>query len=158
FHSALRLGGRARSETEIGAGALSIAPAALRLPSPRDPDPSTPTRLVPGGRAARLEAARHPEAEGGRRPGLLNPAGERAWQAAQELGAESGGLEDLAALLPAADAVVAAARVERPLVEMAMLRERRRPLALVDLSLPRAIDPRCAEIPGVTVHNLSDLE
>src|SRR5262249_9201370 len=143
---------------EIGAGALSIASAAVRLLGTGDRDLSTLTVLVLGVGTTGLKAARHLEAEGVGRLVLLNRTRERAWQAAQELGAESGGLEDLAALLPVADAVVAAARVDRPLVEMAMLSERRRPLMLVDLSLPRAIDPRCAEIPGVTVHNLSDLE
>src|SRR5262249_12573812 len=80
----------------------------------------------------------------------------------EELGAESAGLLELPSLLAAADAVVAAAHVERPLITAAMLREPavhgRGPLALVDLSLPRAIDPACAELPGVVVRNLSDLE
>jgi glutamyl-tRNA reductase len=53
--------------------------------------------------------------------------------------------------------VVTAARVDRPL-EAAMLHGRTRPLTLIDLSLPRAVDPACAHIPGVAVHNLSDLE
>ena len=39
-----------------------------------------------------------------------------------------------------------------------MLHGRTRPLTLIDLSLPRAVDPACAHIPGVAVHNLSDLE
>ena len=162
FQSALRLGGRARSETEIGAGALSIASAAVRLLREGDRDLSALTVLVVGVGMTGLKAARHLKAEGVGRLVLVNRTAERARRAAEELGVESAGLEELDALLAHADAVVAAAHVERPLITPDMLRERwaraRGPLALVDLSLPRAIDPGCAGVPGVFVRNLSDLE
>jgi len=161
FHGALRCGGRARSSTKIGAGALSIASAAVRLLDAGDRDLSALTVLVLGTGTTGLKVARHLSAEGVGRLVLLNRTRERARQAAAELAVEHAELADLPRLLAQADAVVAAAQVERPLVDAAMLRSPGRdgaPLTLVDLSLPRAIDPTCAGLPGVRVHNLADLE
>ena len=162
FHASLRFGGRARSETGIGTGALSIASAAVRLLRGGRRDLGALTVLVVGVGTTGLKVARHLKAEGVGRLVLLNRTPERARRAAEELGAESAGLDELARRLAQADAVVAAVRVESPILTVAMLREAgprlRGPLALVDLSLPRAIDPTCSELPGVQVHNLSDLE
>ena len=162
FHAALRFGGRARGETGIGAGALSIASAAVRLLQGGGRDLASLTVLVVGAGTTGHKAARHLKAERVGRLVLLNRTAERAHLAAGELGAESAGLDELPSLIAGADAVVAAAHVERPLIDPAVLHARaaRRaaPLTLVDLSLPRAIDPACATLPGVRLHNLADLE
>jgi glutamyl-tRNA reductase len=159
FHAALRFGGRARSETGIGAGALSIASAAVRLLRSDDRDLSTTTVLVLGAGTTGLKAARHLKAEGVGRLVIMNRTSERARAAAEELGTEHAPLAELEARLAEADAVFAAAHVERPLVLSDMLPSRSaRPLTLIDLSLPRAIDAACAGLPGVRLHNLADLE
>ena len=162
FHAALRCGGRARSETGVGAGALSIASAAVRLLDSAGRDLSTLTVLVLGAGTTGLKVARHLSAEGVGRLVLLNRTAERARAAAEELEAEHAELSDLPWLLMQADAVIAAAQVERPLIDPAMVSTHAAragaPLLLVDLSLPRAIDPACAGLPGVRAHNLADLE
>jgi glutamyl-tRNA reductase len=159
FHAALRVGGRARSETAIGAGALSIASAAVRLLGADGRDLSRSTVLVLGAGTTGLKAARHLKAEGVGRLVLMNRTSERARAAAEELRVEHAPLAELPELLDEADAVVAAAHVERPLLPAGMLAARRTtPLTLIDLSLPRAIDPACAGLPHVKLHNLSDLE
>ena len=161
FHAALRCGGRARSETGIGAGALSIASAAARLLATESGDLSTLTVLVLGAGATGVKVARHLSAQGVGRLVLLNRTAERARLAAEELDVETAELGELPRLLAHADAVVAAAQVERPLIAPAMVAHARRaraPLTLVDLSLPRAVDPACAELSGVRVLNLADLE
>src|ERR1051326_4333034 len=57
---------------------------------------------------------------------------------------------------------LAAVQVDRPLLTAELLRGAGRrshaPLVLIDLSLPRAIDPACSLIEHVALHNLSDLE
>ena len=161
FNAALRFGGRARHETGIGAGALSIASAAVRLLAAEGRPLSRLTVLVLGAGTTGLKAARHLKAEGVGRLVILNRTAERARVAAGELGGDHAGLEELPSQLADADAVVAAAQVERALLHPALLRSRTAgaaPLTLIDLSLPRAIDPGCAALPGVRLHNLADLE
>ena len=163
FHAALRFGGHARSQTRIGQGALSVASAAVQHLSRRDADLARHTVVVIGAGVTGLKLARHLRAEHVGRLVLLNRTLERAQGAAAELGAEAGTLEDLPRWLASADAVVAAVHVESPLLTAAQVRAsiptgRETPLVLVDLSLPRAIDPDCASVPGVSLHDLSGLE
>ena len=163
FQAALRAGGRARSETGIGTGALSIASAAVRLLAGVHERLDRATVVVVGTGATGLKAARHLRAEGVGRLVLINRTQERADRAAAELGAEGASLADLHRWLGHADAVVVAAQVEQPLVTRAHIDEGRGQspacrLVLVDLSLPRAVDPACGDAPEVELHNLGDLE
>jgi glutamyl-tRNA reductase len=162
FRAALRFGGRARSETGIGTGALSVASASIQLLGRVHSDLSSCTVLVVGAGVTGIKAARHLAAERVGRLVLANRTAQRAIDAAAELGGEAVPLESLNDWLARADAVITAAQVDRPLVTAdAVARARagnRRPLALIDVSLPRAIDPACASLPGVILHDLSGLE
>jgi glutamyl-tRNA reductase len=82
---------------------------------------------------------------------------------AGDLLATAAPLDALGPWLARADAVLAAAQVEDAIVTPDVLRAARadgplRPLVLIDLSLPRAIDPGCAALPGVEVRDLTALE
>jgi glutamyl-tRNA reductase len=163
FRAALRFGGLARTETRIGVGALSIASSAVQLLGRVHEDLGSSTVLVIGAGMTGLKAARHLKAERVGRIVLLNRTAQKSSEAAAELGIESAPLERLADWLARADAVIAAAQVESPLVTAEMLRQvlpprRERTLALIDLSLPRAIAPECASHAGVVLHDLSGFE
>jgi glutamyl-tRNA reductase len=163
FRAALRGGGRARQETAIGNGALSVASASVQLLARVRPDLTTSTVLVVGAGATGRKVARHLRGERVGRLVLLNRTFERAAEHARALGAEAAPLEALGEWLAKADAVVVAAQTEAPLITETALAAARRgriphPLALVDLSMPRAIEPACANLAGVTHHDLSSLE
>lgn len=163
FRAALRGGGRARQETAIGTGALSVASASVQLLARVRPDLATSTVLVVGAGATGRKVARHLRGERVGRLVLLNRTFDRAVESARALGAEAAPLDALAEWLAKADAVVVAAQTDTPLITAAVLAAARRgrmsrPLALVDLSMPRAIEPACASLPGVTHHDLSSLE
>lgn len=162
FRAALRFGGRARSETRIGSGALSVASAAVQLLARVHTDLRACTVLVVGTGTTGLKAARHLKAEQVGRLVLANRTARRAEEAAVELAAESVTLEDVPRLLPGFDAVVTAVQTERPLITAPMLRAARNgvtdSLVLIDVSLPRAIEPGCGALPGVVLHDLSGLE
>jgi glutamyl-tRNA reductase len=163
FRAALRCGGRARQETAIGTGALSVASAGIQHLDRIHTDLTRSTVLVIGAGMTGLKAARHLRAERVGRLVILNRTTVRAEEVAAELGAIAAPLEDLPRWLAEADAVVAAAQVESPLVTVDMVRaaqpeRRERPLVLIDLSMPRAIDAACGAIPGVVHHDLSGLE
>jgi glutamyl-tRNA reductase len=163
FRAALRFGGKARQETGIGTGALSVASASVQLLIRVHPDLTRSTVLVIGAGMTGIKAARHLRAERVGRLVILNRTLAKAEEAALELECEAAPLETLPDWLIEADAVVAAAQVDSPLVTSELVREagplrRARPLVLLDLSLPRAIDPSCASLPRVVHHDLSGLE
>lgn len=162
FRAALRSGGRARSETAIGGGALSVASAAVQLLARVHRDLPACTVMVLGTGVTGLKAARRLKAERVGRLVLANRTPRRAEEAAVELGAEAVTLEDVPRLLEHIDAVVAATQAEQPLLTAPMLRaaraQARDPLVLIDLSLPRTIDPECGRLDGVLLHDLSGLE
>lgn len=165
FHAALRFGRRVRAETRIGQGALSVASAAVRHLAQDHADLPSCTAVVIGAGVTGLKVARHLKAERVGRVAVLNRTRERAESGAAAIGAFAGSLDDLPQWLAEADAVVAAVHVEAPIVTPEALRQAMasresggRPLALVDLSLPRAIHPDCASVPGVVLHDLSGLE
>ena len=165
FRAALRSGGRARMETRIGIGALSVASAAARHLARELGDLSTRTVVVIGAGATGAKVARHLTSEGIGTLVLLNRTRDRAEEVACASDAVAGSLDDLPRWLERADAVVVAARAETPLLGPERLRAARpgtetiaRPLVLLDLSLPHAIHPACAGIAGVALHDLSGLE
>jgi len=162
FRSALRTGRQARSETRIGQGALSIASAAVRALA-QGTDLKGATVVVVGAGMTGTKAARHLSAERVGRLVLLNRTIQRARETATELKAEAAPLETLPRWLELADAVLLAVDVATPLLTPETLRRALgarsgQPLAVIDLSLPRAADPRCGSLPGITLSDLSALE
>lgn len=162
FRAALRAGGRARAETEIGVGALSIASAAIRLLVFDHPHMVHGLVLVVGAGAVGRAAARHLAAEGINRLVLVNRTPEHASLVAGELGAKVAPLEELSTWLREADAAIVATHAPSPLIKVdharaAVQSRSGRPLVLFDLSLPRAVDSTVGKVDGVVVHDLSTL-
>jgi glutamyl-tRNA reductase len=162
FHCAVRLGGRVRAETRIGQGALSVASAAVQLLSRTHPQALSGTVVVIGAGMTGRKVARHLQADGAARIVVLNRTAQHARDLAAELAIEHGSLDDLSRWLGEADAVLAAVAVDAPLLTRKTLRAARarqtKPLAIIDLSLPRAIDPDCAAEASAGVHDLSHLD
>jgi glutamyl-tRNA reductase len=145
WSTALRTGKRARAETDIGMGAVSVALAAVSLAERVLGDLRGRTVLLIGaGDTCRL-AARH---VADRRPSRLlvaNRTARRAAALADAFGGEAIRLEDIAAVLPMADAVLSATRapgfvVTGDMVQRAAAGRTNRPLVLVDIAVPRDID------------------
>ncbi|HEY3215025.1 MAG TPA: glutamyl-tRNA reductase [Candidatus Eisenbacteria bacterium] len=163
FRAALRCAGRARTETGIGSGALSAASAAVQLLIRIHPDLERRLVVVVGAGATGRKVAKHLRAEGVQRIVIVNRSPEPAREVATELGGRAAALDELPAWLAEADAAFFAVETSAPLVTAADLGAARPPLAarrlgLIDLSLPRAVDPACARLPGVVLHDLSGLE
>jgi len=162
FRAALRFGGRARSSTGIGAGAVSVASASIQTLRRACPDLSRLHVVVLGAGHTGMKAARHLKSERAGRVVLVNRTPERARDVAARLEAEAAPLAELPSLVAAADALIVAIQVPAPLVTPEMiapvLAGRTRPLVVVDLSMPRAVSPGVAGMPGVTLVDLSRLE
>ena len=162
FRSALKFGRRARASTAIGQGAMSVASAAVQALRRTQPELSRMNVVVVGAGHTGFKAAQHLRAEGVGSLVLVNRTLARAAAAASRLGGTCAPLEELPRFMAEADAVVTAVQAPEPVVTEALVRAamngRERPLALVDLSLPRAVAPGLESVRGVSVVDLSRLE
>jgi len=162
FTSALRCGGRARSETAISKGALSVASSGVQFIT-KDHDLKDMRVLVLGAGETSRKVARHLAAEGVGRMTIANRTLEHAEKAANEVGAEVAPLDSLPELIGDADAVFVALHspnylIDRELIGSVARKRNGRPLAIVDLSIPRAVDPMLGEHPGLTLHDMFGLQ
>lgn len=152
---------RVRRDTNVGQGTLSVARAGVELSKGVFGSLKNSRALIIGAGETGQLVAKHLRAEGLRDLVFLNRTVERAAQAAQEHQALSAGLDQLAQCLPEADLVFACVEGgpvlnEAHLCHMRLAR-RDRPLLVVDLSVPRAIDSKLARFENLFLYDLDDL-
>jgi glutamyl-tRNA reductase len=163
FQAAFSAAKRVRSETQIGANAVSLASATVSLARRMYSDFSAHTALMIGAGEMIALAARHFAAAGVKRIVIAN----RTLINAQTLAAEiSGYAVDLSHLdkeLAEADIVVSCTASPVPLITKAAaaaaVRTRRhRPIFMVDLAVPRDIDPAITDLEDVYLFSIDDLQ
>jgi glutamyl-tRNA reductase len=118
--------------------------------------------LIGAGETAAL-AARHLRADGLRRMIIANRSIDAARELAGEFQAFAIGLEDIGAHLPEADIVLASTAspspiVTRRMVEDALAARRHRPILILDIAVPRDIDPAVAKLEDVYLFTIDDLQ
>jgi glutamyl-tRNA reductase len=155
---ALRTGKRARTETDIARNRVSISHAAIDLALAEMESFEGRTALIVGaGKMATLTAKLF-RANGIDEILVVN----RSLDRAQELVAAVGGfvvpITGLRQAIAAADVVIGAVAVDTPMITPADIAPRVRPLWLLDISVPRSIDPACGHQPGVHVRDVDALE
>jgi glutamyl-tRNA reductase len=163
FRAALATGKRVRTETTISTGHASVASVAVD--AARDavgPLDERRVAVVGAGETAEL-TARAFHAQGVSTMFVANRRRDRAIALAERYGGTSGSFDELPAELVRADVVVSSTASPHAIVgaeELAEVMAARegRPLLLVDLAVPRDIDPACAEIEGVTLLDMDALQ
>jgi glutamyl-tRNA reductase len=165
FRRALRVGKRARTETGIGRNPVSISSAAVEL-ARRAFEPDTlagrKIAIVGAGKMGRL-AARALAHAGAGEVVILNRTAEKAEELAQTFGAEPRSFEELPDVLAEADIVISSTTapgtiIDRDLVTRARGRSRAtRSLFVVDIAVPRDVEPAVGELPGVVLRGIEDL-
>ena len=162
-HHAFRVAKRVRTETGIGANAVSISYMAVELGKKIFNSLEGHTALLIGaGEMAEL-SARHLLNAGVSRVLLANRTEERAGRLAAELGGETVNFAELANHLAEADIIICSTAADRYLITEQMVREargkrRNRPSFFIDISVPRNIDPAVGKLPNVFVFDIDDLE
>ena len=163
FHSALRTGKRARTETAIGRNALSLSRACVALARRAIGSPEGKRILIVGvGEASRLAGLALRDS-GAASIVIANRTPANAVELAHELDAEIAPLDALASLLAQTDLAVTATAapdfiLSASLIEDAAARRNGQPLAIMDMAVPRDVDPAAARVPGVHVYTLEDVE
>jgi glutamyl-tRNA reductase len=163
FHGALAAGGRVREETRIGEKGLSVPSVAVELARRTLGDLGERRVLVVGAGETAEIVARALVARGVATVFVANRHYDRAIGLAERFGGDAVRFEELPEQLEAADIVVAATNsphhiVERDDLAHVMSTRDGRPLLLVDIAVPRDIEPACRELAGVSLHDIDDVQ
>ncbi|MBI3741453.1 MAG: glutamyl-tRNA reductase [Chloroflexi bacterium] len=162
FHRAIHSGKRARAETGIGRGAASVASAAVALAREQIGDLTEKNILVIGSGEMGQRTAQNLRADGVRSLYVVNRTYDHALKIANDLGGTALPFADLDDALIQADVVISAtgARhivLDAATITRAMSTRPNRALCLIDIGLPRDIDPRAREISNVRLFDLDNL-
>jgi len=154
FQAAFSAAKRVRSETRIGQNAVSLASATVSLARRVYSDLSAQTALMVGAGEMNALAARHFVSAGVKRMVIANRTLGRAQALAAELKAHAVGLDALDQELSQADIPL----ITKAAAEAAIRTRRRRPIFMVDLAVPRDIDPAVADLEDVYLFSIDDLQ
>ena len=163
FRQAITVGKRAHTETAIGESAVSVSYAAVELGKRIFGGFGGKTALIIGAGKMGELTAKHLNASGIGRVLVANRTLERAADFAARLGGEPLGLDEAAVRLAEADVVISSTGsreyvLTKEQVERAMRLRPSRPLFLIDIAVPRDLDPAIADIPNVFLYDIDDLE
>jgi glutamyl-tRNA reductase len=162
FRAAISAGRRARAETAIGANPATASSMALALAAGALGALTGKRLLVVGAGRIGLQTLKAADGRGIARIAVANRTLDRAAEVARRFGASVHGLDELAAALADADAVVSATSSESPVLRAALVREAMagrtgRPLVVVDLAVPADVDRKAGDVPGVRLFDVDDL-
>ncbi len=153
---------RARRETGIGRNAVSVSYVAVELAkkifgSLRD----RAVLIVGAGKMSEL-SARHLVTSGARATVLAGRSFEKAGELAAALGGRALPFESLRHELQHADIVISSTGAPHAVITredvLSVIRTRKRPLFLIDIAVPRDVDPAVRELPDVFLYDLDDLK
>ena len=162
FHAASRAGRRVRQETSLGAAPDAFVSLGADLAEEALGDLAGRDVVVIGAGQMAALAVKHLHRRGVGPIRILNRSLEHARALAERTNAEHGDLDALPAALATADLVVSATGaaghvVTADAVTEAMAGRAGRTLVLVDLAVPRDVDPHCAAVPGASVFDIAAL-
>ena len=162
FQHAFAVAKLVRSRTQVGAHPVSVAYAAVQMSRQIFSDLGQQTALLIGAGDTIQLIARHLRGQGIGRIVVANRSLERASILAREIQGYAIALSDLSAYLGDADLVVSstAARehvVSQDAMKRALKKRRRKPVFMIDLAVPRDLDPRISDLEDVYLYTLDDL-
>jgi glutamyl-tRNA reductase len=163
FRHAIEVGKRSRAETGIGRGAVSLSSAAVALAVERLGSLVERRVLVLGAGEMGEGMARSLAGSGVAEVVVAGRGTERSTELAIRVGGRAIPIEQLPQALVAADLVLTSTGASEVVitqeeVETAMQRRFGRPLLIVDIAVPRDVDPGVAAVPGVTLLDMDDLK
>jgi len=163
FAAALTTGKRVRSETGIGSSRVSVPSVAVDLAlSVLGTLEERHVIILGAGDTSEL-TARALADRGADTIFVANRHADRALSLAQRFGGSVVGLDGLPEELLRADIVLSSTSSPHPIVgreelELVMHERGQRPLLLIDIAVPRDIDPDCSRLEGVSLYDIDDLQ
>ena len=151
-----------RTDTAIGENPVSVAFAAVSLAKQIFADLGESQALLIGAGETITLVARHLHEQGVRRIVVANRTLERARLLSEELGAEAVVLSDIPDALVNSDIVISSTASQLPVlgkgaVERALKLRKHKPIFMVDIAVPRAIEPQVGGLDDVYLYTVDDL-
>lgn len=163
FHRAISVGKRVRTETRIAYNAVSVSYAAVELARNLFGDLANSRVLLMGaGQMAEL-TARHLLDHGVKNVIVSNRNYDRAVELAEKFGGEAVHAENAMAYEINADIVITSTGAPHYIVKAwdtqhLMKKRKNKPIIFIDIAVPRDVEPEVADIKGVSLYNIDDLE
>lgn len=162
FQSAQAIGGAVRSETRLGQGAASIPSAAVQLAIKVFGSLEGRRSMVLGAGEMGIATLRCLLAEGVSDVRVANRTLERARATVAEIGGEAVSMDGFWDALPDVDILVTSTASARPVVDRVSLARARlgvgSPLVILDIAVPRDVDPDVGSLSAVFLYNIDDLQ
>jgi glutamyl-tRNA reductase len=164
FQKAMHVTKEIRTRTGIGRGATSVGSVAVELADKIFGNRlNQQTVIIIGAGQMGETCVRHLAKKGTKSILVSNRSFDRAEALASEFGGEAVRFDQLEAAMARADIVVSSTGcpkilLQRDAVERLMRARKNRPLFLIDISVPRNIDPSVQDLENVYLYNIDDLE
>ena len=162
FQHTFSVAKQVRTDTAIGASPVSVAFAAVSLAKRIFADLSKHTALLIGAGETTELVARHLAEQGVNKMIVANRTVERAQTLASQFEAEAIALSDMPDRLVEADIIIASTASQLPIlgkgaVERALKHRKHRPMFMVDIAVPRDIEPEVGKLDDVYLYTVDDL-
>ncbi|MGA2245897.1 MAG: glutamyl-tRNA reductase [Verrucomicrobiota bacterium] len=163
FQRAFNVAKHIRTETNIQRGSVSVMSAAVELAEKIFTSLADHEVLVIGAGETSEKTARALQSRGVRQITVTNRSPERAAALAAELGARTVPFEQWPEEFGRIDIAISSTAARQPILDRARLeplmkRRRHRPLLLIDIAVPRDIDPAVNALENVYLYNVDDLQ
>ena len=163
FQHTFNVAKQVRTDTAIGASPVSVAFAAVSLAKRIFADlPKRHALLIGAGETIEL-AARHLHENGLGSLTIANRTVEKAEGLAKEFNGQAIPLTVIPEHLPAADIVISSTASPLPIlgkgaIEKAVKKRKHQPILMVDIAVPRDIEPEAGELPDIYLYTVDDLK
>jgi glutamyl-tRNA reductase len=163
FKQAVTLAKRAHHETEIGTNAVSVSYAAVELAKKIFGNLASKEVLILGAGKMGELAVQNLYGSGAKKVTVVNRTFEKAQELANRFSGQAKRLSELQCALIEADILISSTGAKEFVITKNMMKEverlrKGRPLFMVDIAVPRDLDPALAELESVFLYDIDDLE
>ncbi len=163
YERAFAVSKQVRTDTEIGSNPVSVAFASVSLAKQIFGELSESTAMLIGAGETIELTARHLHSQGIKHMIIANRSVDRAQRLAEEFNGEAIGLQHIGEHLHRCDIVIASTASPLPIlgkgtVERALKKRKRNPIFMVDLAVPRDVEPEVSELDDVYLYSVDDLQ
>ncbi len=163
FQHAFSTAKKVRTDTQIGSSPVSIAYCAVKLSEKIFADLSEQTVLLIGAGEMIELCAQHLNQKGVKNMIVANRTLENAKKIADQYAAQSINLKQFSAIIHQADIIISSTAASVPiigkgLIESALKQRKHRPIFMLDIAVPRDIEPEVSQLDDVYLYTIDDLQ